>query len=96
MAGASTADESIRRIGGIVGRRFVGPGRPNQPLGYFLLVGPTEGEAIGVVRGVAEALYGDVTAFLLLDMAEYPEKHQIGLLVVAPPGIVGYGPHLRP
>ncbi len=89
---ASTADEAIRRIDEIVRPRLAGPERPIQPLGIFVLAGPTEREAIWVVMGLARALYGDVRAFLRLDMAEYTEKHQIGLLVGPPPGIVGYGP----
>ncbi len=92
MAGASTVDEAIRRIDEIVRRRLAGPERPLQPLGFFLLAGPTEGEAIRVAEGVAESLYGEPTALLRFDMAEYREKRQIGLLVGAPPGIVGYGP----
>jgi hypothetical protein len=87
MAGASNADEAIRRIDEIARRRLAGPQRPIQPLGFFVLAGPTEGQAIRVAQGVAEALYGDRTA-LRLDMAEYKEKHQIGLLVGLPPGIV--------
>ena len=92
MAGARAADEAIRRIDEIVRRRLAGAERPLQPLGFFLLAGPTEGEAIRVARGVAEALYSDPTALLRFDMAEYQEKRQIGLLVGPPPGIVGYGP----
>ncbi|MBZ0173136.1 MAG: AAA family ATPase, partial [Phycisphaerales bacterium] len=39
---------------------------------------------------LAEFMFGDPDAMLVLDMSEYMEKHNVSRLIGAPPGYVGY------
>src|SRR5690606_9107786 len=48
-------------------------------------VGKTE-----LAKALAEALFGDEDAMVVLDMSEYMERHTVSRLVGAPPGYVGY------
>src|SRR5690606_34969541 len=48
-------------------------------------VGKTE-----LAKALAEALFGDEDAMIVLDMSEYMERHTVSRLVGSPPGYVGY------
>jgi ATP-dependent Clp protease ATP-binding subunit ClpC len=43
-----------------------------------------------VAKTLAEFMFGDEDALIVLDMSEYMEKHSVSRLVGAPPGYVGY------
>lgn len=63
---------------------------PRRPVGSFMFLGPTGVGKTELSRALAEALFGDEDALLVLDMSEYMERHTVSRLVGAPPGYVGY------
>jgi type VI secretion system protein VasG len=64
---------------------------PSQPLGVFLLVGPSGVGKTETALAVADQLFGGEQALTVVNMSEYQEKHTISRLVGSPPGYVGYG-----
>ncbi|MBP2645024.1 MAG: ATP-dependent Clp protease ATP-binding subunit ClpC [Firmicutes bacterium] len=63
---------------------------PKRPIGSFIFLGPTGVGKTELARALAEAMFGDESAMIRLDMSEYMEKHTVSRLVGAPPGYVGY------
>ncbi|MCP2166471.1 ATP-dependent Clp protease ATP-binding subunit [Goodfellowiella coeruleoviolacea] len=84
-------DEAVSAIAEAVRRARSGLGDPNRPVGSFLFLGPTGVGKTELARALAEALFGDETHMVRLDMSEFQERHTVSRLVGAPPGYVGYG-----
>src|SRR5690606_9542144 len=63
---------------------------PKRPIGSFIFLGPTGGGKSELARALAEALFGDEDAMVVLDMSEYMERHTVSRLLGSPPGYVGY------
>ena len=80
-------DEAIDRITRAIKRNRAGLGEANQPIGAFLLTGPTGVGKTELTRQLA-ALLG--VELIRIDMSEYQEKHTVSRLIGAPPGYVGY------
>lgn len=87
VVGQHQAVEAVARA---VRRARAGLKDPKRPIGSFLFLGPTGVGKTELSRALAEALFGDETAMIRLDMSEYMEKHTVSRLVGAPPGYVGY------
>ena len=68
----------------------VGLADPGRPVGSFLFLGPTGVGKTELCRALAEAVYGDESAIIRVDMSEYMEKHAVSRLIGAPPGYVGH------
>ncbi len=64
---------------------------PNQPLGVFLLVGPSGVGKTETGLALADALFGDERSVITINMSEFQEKHTVSRLIGSPPGYVGYG-----
>lgn len=64
---------------------------PNQPMGIFLLVGPSGTGKTETALSLAELMFGGEQAIVSVNMSEFQEKHTISRLVGSPPGYVGYG-----
>nr|WP_314488875.1 type VI secretion system ATPase TssH [uncultured Pseudomonas sp.] len=64
---------------------------PEQPLGVFLLVGPSGVGKTESALAVADHLFGGEQALTAIAMSEFQEKHTVSRLVGSPPGYVGYG-----
>lgn len=64
---------------------------PDQPLGVFLLVGPSGVGKTETGLALADALFGDEHSVITINMSEFQEKHTVSRLVGSPPGYVGYG-----
>ena len=64
---------------------------PNQPLGVFLLVGPSGVGKTETGITLAELLFGDAESIVSINMSEFQEKHTVSRLIGSPPGYVGYG-----
>lgn len=82
--------QAVRSVAKAVRRARAGLKDPKRPIGSFLFLGPTGVGKTELSRALAEALFGDETAMIRLDMSEYMEKHTVSRLVGAPPGYVGY------
>ena len=64
---------------------------PSQPIGVFLLVGPsgTGKTESGLV--LADLLFGSERHTVTINMSEFQEAHTVSRLIGSPPGYVGYG-----
>lgn len=64
---------------------------PNQPMGIFLLVGPSGTGKTETALTVADTMFGGEQSLVSINMSEFQEKHTVSRLVGSPPGYVGYG-----
>ena len=82
--------EAISAIAHATRRARAGLNDPHQPLGSFLMLGPTGVGKTELAKSLADFLFDKDDAILRLDMSEYMEKHAVSRLIGAPPGYVGY------
>ena len=80
-------DQAIDAIVTTVKMARSGLGEPNQPVGSFLLAGPTGVGKTETVRQLAASAGMELVRF---DMSEYMERHTVSRLIGAPPGYVGF------
>jgi type VI secretion system protein VasG len=64
---------------------------PAQPMGIFLLVGPSGVGKTETGLTVADLLFGGERSVITINMSEFQEKHTVSRLIGSPPGYVGYG-----
>ena len=64
---------------------------PQQPLGVFLLVGPSGVGKTEAALGLAELLFGGERFIVTINMSEFQERHTVAKLIGSPPGYVGFG-----
>lgn len=64
---------------------------PDQPMGVFLLVGPSGTGKTETALSIADAMFGGEQSIVTINMSEFQEKHTVSRLVGSPPGYVGYG-----
>jgi ATP-dependent Clp protease ATP-binding subunit ClpB len=83
-------DEAIAAVANATRRARAGISDPNQPMGSFLMLGPTGVGKTELAKSLAHFLFDDAAAILRLDMSEYMEKYTVSRLIGAPPGYVGY------
>jgi ATP-dependent Clp protease ATP-binding subunit ClpC len=83
-------DEAVAAVAEAVRRSRAGLGDPQRPVGSFMFLGPTGVGKTELARALAEALFGEETHMVRLDMSEFQERHTVSRLVGAPPGYVGY------
>jgi ATP-dependent Clp protease ATP-binding subunit ClpC len=83
-------DEAIKAIARSVRRSRSGLKDPNRPMGSFIFIGPSGVGKTYLAKCLAEFMFGDPEAMIILDMSEYSEKHNVSRLIGAPPGYVGY------
>lgn len=83
-------NDAVKSVARAVRRARAGLKDPKRPIGSFIFLGPTGVGKTELARALAEALFGDESAMIRLDMSEYMEKHTVSRLVGAPPGYVGY------
>ncbi len=82
--------EAVKAVAKAIRRGRVGLKDPNRPIGSFLFLGPTGVGKTELSKALAQALFGDESAMIRIDMSEYMEKHSVARMVGAPPGYVGY------
>ena len=83
-------DEAVSAIANATRRSRAGLSDPNQPMGSFLMLGPTGVGKTEMAKALAGFLFDNDGAVLRIDMSEYMEKHAVARLIGAPPGYVGY------
>lgn len=87
LIGQSKAVKAVSRA---IRRSRTGLKDPKKPIGSFIFAGPTGVGKTELSKALAEAMFGDESALVRIDMSEYMEKHTVSRLIGAPPGYVGY------
>ncbi|XP_073295441.1 chaperone protein ClpB1 [Primulina huaijiensis] len=83
-------DQAVISVAEAVLRSRAGLGRPQQPTGSFLFLGPTGVGKTELAKALAEQLFDDDNLMVRIDMSEYMEQHSVARLIGAPPGYVGH------
>ncbi|PKA65338.1 Chaperone protein ClpB1 [Apostasia shenzhenica] len=83
-------NQAVDAVAESVLRSRAGLGRPHQPTGSFLFLGPTGVGKTELAKALAEQLFDDENLIIRIDMSEYMEQHSIARLIGAPPGYVGH------
>ncbi|KAK8470042.1 hypothetical protein PHAVU_004G044132 [Phaseolus vulgaris] len=83
-------DQAVNSVAEAVLRSRAGLGRPQQPTGSFLFLGPTGVGKTELAKALAEQLFDDENQLVRIDMSEYMEQHSVSRLIGAPPGYVGH------
>jgi type VI secretion system protein VasG len=84
-------DHAVDQIVATVKAAQSGLRDPQQPMGVFLLVGPSGVGKTETALAIADQLFGGDQALVSVNMSEFQEKHTVSRLVGSPPGYVGYG-----
>ena len=83
-------DEAVQAVARAIRRGRVGLKDPKRPTGSFLFLGPTGVGKTELCKSLAEAMFGDESSIIRIDMSEYMERHTVSRLVGSPPGYVGH------
>jgi ATP-dependent Clp protease ATP-binding subunit ClpC len=83
-------EDAVKAVAKAIRRGRVGLKDPKRPVGSFIFSGPTGVGKTELSKALAEALFGDESQMIRIDMSEYMEKHNVSRLVGSPPGYVGY------
>ena len=83
-------EDAVRAVARAIRRGRVGLKDPKRPVGSFIFSGPTGVGKTELSKALAEALFGEESQMIRIDMSEYMEKHNVSRLVGSPPGYVGY------
>ncbi|KHN48733.1 Chaperone protein ClpB1 [Glycine soja] len=83
-------DQAVNAVAEAVLRSRAGLGRPQQPTGSFLFLGPTGVGKTELAKALAEQLFDNENQLVRIDMSEYMEQHSVSRLIGAPPGYVGH------
>ncbi len=84
-------DSGLAAISEVVKAAKSGLKDPAQPLGIFLLVGPSGVGKTETALALADLLFGGERFVTSINMSEFQERHTLSRLVGSPPGYVGYG-----
>lgn len=84
-------DTGIDAIAQVVKASKAGLKDPQQPMGVFLLVGPSGVGKTETALAIADELFGGERNVVTINMSEFMEKHTVSRLIGSPPGYVGYG-----
>ncbi len=84
-------DHAIDQIAATLKAAQSGLRDPQQPMGVFLLVGPSGVGKTETALAIADQLFGGDQSLVAINMSEFQEKHTVSRLVGSPPGYVGYG-----
>ena len=83
-------DEAVTALAKSIKRGRVGIKDPNRPIGSFLFLGPTGVGKTELSKALAEAVFGNESALIRVDMSEYMESHSVSKMIGSPPGYVGF------
>lgn len=82
--------KAVEAIGHALSRYHFGLSNQRQPIGSFVLVGPTGTGKTELARCLAKTVFGSDKALIKLDMSEYGERHSVSQLIGSPKGYIGY------
>lgn len=74
-------EEAVKAVARAIRRGRVGLKDPKRPVGSFIFSGPTGVGKTELSKALAEALFGDESQMVRIDMSEYMEKHSVSRLV---------------
>src|SRR5918999_7956 len=83
-------ERAVRRMSGLYQIFLAGMNPMNRPVGTMLFLGPTGSGKTRVVEAAAEVLFGDPSAVIKIDCAEFQHSHEIAKLIGSPPGYLGH------
>jgi len=83
-------DEAIQKILDLYQMYVTGMTSPGRPIGNLLFLGPTGSGKTRLVEATAESLFGDATAVVKVNCAEFQHSHEIAKLIGSPPGYLGH------
>jgi len=83
-------EEAVKSVSKAVRRARVGLKDPKRPIGSFIFLGPTGVGKTELSKALAEAMFGEESNMIRIDMSEYMEKHSVSKLIGSPPGYVGF------
>nr|WP_322997251.1 AAA family ATPase [Castellaniella sp.] len=84
-------DHALNTIAEVLKSARSGLRDPDQPMGVFLLVGPSGTGKTETALSIADTVFGGEQSIVTINMSEFQEKHTVSRLVGSPPGYVGYG-----
>jgi ATP-dependent Clp protease ATP-binding subunit ClpC len=83
-------DEPIQKIIRAIQRASAGLRDPEQPIGSFLLTGPTGVGKTYFAKVLAGELTGSIANMIRIDCSEYQQRHEYAKLIGAPHGYIGF------
>ncbi|MDY0361143.1 MAG: type VI secretion system ATPase TssH [Desulforegulaceae bacterium] len=84
-------DQGLSIISKVIKASKAGIKDPAQPMGIFLLAGPSGVGKTETGLSIADLLFGGETNTITINMSEFQERHTTSRLIGSPPGYVGYG-----
>lgn len=84
-------DGGLEAISQVIRSAKAGLKDPIQPLGVFLLAGPSGVGKTETGLAIADLVFGGERFMVSVNMSEFQEKHTVSRLIGSPPGYVGYG-----
>ncbi len=82
--------EAVKAVAKAIKRGRVGLKDPKRPIGSFLFLGPSGVGKTELSKALAEALFGDESNLVRIDMSELSDRMDASKLIGAAPGYVGY------
>jgi len=84
-------DMGLQAITEVIKSAKAGLKDPDQPMGIFLLVGPSGVGKTETALSLADVLFGGEQFVTSINMSEFQEQHTVSRLIGSPPGYVGFG-----
>nr|WP_319392422.1 type VI secretion system ATPase TssH [uncultured Desulfobacter sp.] len=84
-------DHALKAIAEVIQASKAGIKDPGQPMGVFLLAGPSGVGKTETGLAIADLLFGSEKNSVIINMSEFQEGHTVSRLIGSPPGYVGFG-----
>lgn len=84
-------DHALAAIAEVIRASKSGIKNPDQPMGVFLLAGPSGVGKTETGLAIADLLFGSEKNSITINMSEFQESHTVSRLIGSPPGYVGFG-----